>query len=218
MKQFLLSLPVFLFICTACYTDHQQIEQTFKGIRSSAEIGDYQTLTYLFSEDSHHYLNTIIEAAKANDLQRIEDLGNHHNRLFMTMRNFQELKMTLAVDSTALDSLTSKDLIPYIALMGHGIFQRGNGLNVTLQGSAAVTGDEADVMVLVPNGDELAFTSTYSFSREDGRWTLDYPSSLEIPEQLLKQAHRKSGMSKWDFIADFMENTPEQLEFKYRKY
>ncbi|OAV43488.1 hypothetical protein [Lewinella sp. 4G2] len=205
---FSLLLMITLYSCSST----NDVKQSFTDLCSAAENQAFDELPAMVTTGSLQYLNTIIESARTDNETEMLHLGHSSERPLMTMMLFQQLVNELRIDSTSLDGVEAPDLLSAFTFLGTGPFQPGLQLDDAMSTSSTT----ANLYVVVPTGGKVSILSTYQYELEDGRWKVDFPSTLEVPEKVLNQSFKKSGLGIRTYVTRYLNINPEEMEFRYR--
>ena len=201
----------------SCGTKNTQVEASFGQILEISKNGPLVFFKELITEDSKKYINGLIELSDSLNYEKAAKFGNEYGNMYQltTMKLHGELmKYVPEINAESPDSAFFS-MVFLMKFTGTGIL--GNSDRIRLKEVAKVRGNEADVKVRIRAEGNTNILTTYKFKKEDQIWKLNLMSTFSTDEKLLKQLLIRQGFkgNEATFIADFIENTPEMIEFKY---
>ncbi|MTB51161.1 hypothetical protein [Lewinella sp. W8] len=207
-------LPFVLFLGCQSAND---IESSFSGVVDAAKQLDVDQVDSLINQDSKLFLDGLLQAIIHRDSLTAGELGYRYGLPVTTLVWYENLKDRFAEELHA-DSVSYRSLLPYLMLGGEGIFRLMGVEQPQVNKVSTISTDLAQVDVNIPTGSgNVYIVTSYQFSKEDGLWKLDYPSSLRMKEKILEQERRRHKMEHSEFARLIAKEGEGDLTFSYRK-
>ena len=217
MKSLLL-LSFSLLCLVSCSRDTEAVRTAFEKITTEEEWTE-EKAEKLLTKSSLDYLKELIEISDTIDYYTAQMMGFDNNRELVTMKMHGEMCSFNSVLTTPGESLTIDNVLMIMRLNGTGAIGMNAQKMLQFKEVTQVSGNDAEVQVLVATGDRNAkIVSTHLYRKENEVWKLDLLSTMSLEEKLLKQNLRKSPLrnDKTAFIINHLYSPPEEMEFQYR--
>lgn len=217
MKNLLFLTPL-LFLFSSCSQNTEAVQTAFAEIIIQEEWNEEKAKEY-FSQNSLNYLKELIKISDTINYQTAQVLGFEYARELVTMKMHGEMSSYKQVLSSPGKNLTIDNVLLMMRFTGTGIIGMNVQKLIQFKEVDNISGDKAEVKVLVSTGDKNAkIVSTYIFKKEGEQWKLDLLSTLSLEEKLLKQNLRRSPFrnDKAQFIANHISSPPKEMQFQYR--
>lgn len=198
------SLSLIVFSCTP----QQQIERTFNKIKSaesSADIIDW------LDQESINYLKKIGELAVKHEYEAVGQFCYNSPTPLSTRYLLGALNFLGPSDTTVVIEL--EEVLRTVSFMNFGLFGEESRKMVRFLNTKEVKGDHASAEISFKVAKNVNIKSVVNFNLEDGRWKLNFPSTLTYPEKYFNNLWRQRGGNLQEFIQGVVENGGETVNW-----
>lgn len=216
-----MKLKILLFLVvvllTNCGKEAEQLEIAFNKVLNYQSSEELQQL---LSSSSIKYLQDVMAISDTFNFDKADHIGLLKHCRLTTMRLHGQAVKYLANDESETTETRSPEdkLLMLMAFTGTGPIAVGAKERIKFEKVTGRNGDKRSISVLISTGGNNTFLqSEYDFEKEGEEWKLDLPSTFSLEERLLKQQFKRAGrgVTRAEFMSNYLENMPETMEFQY---
>ena len=208
----ILSFLVFIFSCNSKETP---IKTAFIEARYTAvEEGPIFLKDHL-DQESIQFLEDLGKYSRTESYDFIETFGESVNAPMSIMMLY-----SVANQHQAMLSGVENEVLMYIVAQFTKTGIYNNATSISFKELEKEMEDTAYAKIAIKAAQNTYLETRYKFTKEEGKWKLNFPSTLRTSENLLKQQARKMRLSGRDFVQKVAQGIiipPEKINVIYKK-
>ncbi|MEM6964722.1 MAG: hypothetical protein AAF573_08165 [Bacteroidota bacterium] len=210
MKCFTFTLSILfaiLFVFSSC-TPSQQIEKTFYKIQDAENV---EEMIEWLDEASIEYFKKMGEIAVKQEYKAVGQFCYNSAAPLSTRYLIAALHAVGPSDTTVVIEL--EEVLRNISFMNFGLLGEETKLETRFLGVQEINDADASAEISFKVAKNINVKSIVKFYLEDGKWKLNFPSTLSYPEKYFNNLWRQRGGNLQEFIQGVVENGGEAVNW-----